>query len=117
MENQVRSAQGFDGLRTQQPVRVRNEPEYFCLFVQLFFLAKGNRILVCHRVCVSKRYWRSFPIPRSFTTSSALTRVCCTSNPQCRCGPVTRPVAPTLPKTVPGPTVSPTWASIPEKWQ
>src|SRR5580692_238079 len=46
------------------------------------------------------------------TISIALTRARSTSSPQCKWGPVTRPVAPTLPITSPTFTSSPTFASI-----
>ena len=36
---------------------------------------------------------------------------------QCRCGPVTRPVAPTAPMRAPASTVSPAFTAIEERWQ
>jgi hypothetical protein len=67
---------------------------------------------ICHASPIVSRHFHS-----TFTISSAFTRACSTCKPQWRCGPVTRPVAPTLPRTVPASTSSPTFASISEKWQ
>ena len=51
----------------------------------------------------------------NFTMCSGFTRALSTVSPQCRCGPVTRPVAPTLPRAAPASKVSPTFASISER--
>ena len=39
------------------------------------------------------------------------------ATPKCRCGPVTRPVAPTLPMTAPRATAGPTCTPIADRWQ
>src|ERR1700741_1179845 len=51
------------------------------------------------------------------TICKAFTRDRSTDKPQCKCGPVTRPVAPTLPRTAPTAILSPTFASISDRWQ
>ncbi len=51
----------------------------------------------------------------SLTICSGFTRARSTVKPQCRCGPVTRPVAPTLPSTAPASKSSPTFTSISER--
>ena len=51
----------------------------------------------------------------NFTMCNGFTRALSTVSPQCRCGPVTRPVAPTFPRAAPASKVSPTFASISER--
>src|SRR2546430_12823437 len=51
----------------------------------------------------------------SFTRSIGFTRARSTVSPQCKCGPVTRPVAPTFPTTVPASRTSPAFTSISER--
>jgi len=58
---------------------------------------------------------RPYSFARSFTICSGFTRALSTVKPQCRCGPVTRPVAPTLPSTAPASKASPTFTPISER--
>src|SRR2546425_5808162 len=53
--------------------------------------------------------------PNSFTSNSGFTRARSTVSPQCKCGPVTRPVAPTFPSTAPASRASPAFTSISER--
>lgn len=62
---------------------------------------------------VERIYCRAFS--NNLTRSSGFTRARSTVNPQCRCGPVTRPVAPTFPSTAPVSTLSPAFTSISER--
>ncbi len=58
---------------------------------------------------------RAHSFASNFTMCSGFTRALSTVSPQCRCGPVTRPVAPTFPRAAPASKVSPTFASISER--
>ncbi len=58
---------------------------------------------------------RAHSFSSNFTMCSGFTRALSTVSPQCRCGPVTRPVAPTFPRAAPASKVSPTFASISER--
>ncbi len=86
------------------------------IFISLFKFFRGKQKRISS---LPKLHFREIasPLPNTLTISSAFTRARSTCRPQCRCGPVTRPVAPTFPKTVPATTSSPTFASISEKWQ
>jgi len=53
--------------------------------------------------------------PRSLTICNGFTRAFPTVNPQWRCGPVTRPVAPTFPRTAPASRTSSTFTPISER--
>src|SRR6267378_3701356 len=53
--------------------------------------------------------------PNNLTSCSGFTRALSTVSPQCRCGPVTRPVAPTFPSTAPASNSSPTFTSISDR--
>lgn len=84
------------------------------IFISLFKFFRGKQKRISS---VLKLHFREIasPLPNTLTISSAFTRARSTCRPQCKCGPVTRPVAPTFPKTVPATTSSPTLASISEK--
>ena len=51
-----------------------------------------------------------------FTKVNGSTRASCTRAPQCRCGPVTRPVAPASPTNWSRSTIAPFFTSICDKW-
>ncbi len=53
--------------------------------------------------------------PTSLTICKGFTRALSTVRPQWRCGPVTRPVAPTFPSTSPASRISPTFALISDR--
>src|ERR1700730_11727243 len=61
------------------------------------------------------RIHTTYRITVSATSLVGLTRALFTVTPQCKCGPVTRPVAPTIPITAPAFTVSPVATSVADK--
>jgi hypothetical protein len=58
---------------------------------------------------------RPHSLPSNFTICRGFTLALSTVRPQCRCGPVTRPVAPTFPRTAPASKVSPTFTPISDR--
>src|ERR1700737_1000539 len=61
------------------------------------------------------RIHTTYRITVSATSLGGLTLALFTVTPQCKCGPVTRPVAPTFPITAPAFTASPSATSVTDK--
>ena len=96
-----------------------------------------SRTCIAKRSICTRRRWRSSfaPTPIPMTASgrgrrtgegeaaaggknnAGSTKTRLSATPKCRCGPVTRPVAPTLPMTPPACTGSPACTPIADRWQ
>src|SRR5258708_7383600 len=92
MNDQIRSSQREQCFISQQAMCVRDQPD-----------TARVHLVAAHS------------IPGRFTICSGFTRALSTVSPQWRCGPVTRPVAPTFPRSADGPTSSPAFTEISER--